>query len=217
MRQISFLVVDDHPVFRQGIVALVQSDPRYHVSAEAGSMDEALDAMRHVEADIALVDISLYDKSGLDFIRMLHIERPQVPVLIISMHDELVYTSRALKAGARGYVMKHEDASVIREAIATVLAGHVYVSEKMRHHLLDNMYGQPSDETDSPIDRLSDREFEVFKLFGLGYGAKEISQVMNVSTKTVSAYRDRLRQKLNVSTAAELRKLAATWMIDRSR
>lgn len=210
-RQISFLVVEDHPIYRQGIVELVESDPRYSVTAEAGSLDEALNAVSNGAPDIALVDISLYNKDGLDFVRVLHVKEPDVPILVISMHDERVYASRALAAGARGYVMKYETAAVIRDAIATVLAGHIFVSESMRYQLVDRMLGKTHEVVTNSLDELSDREFQVFELIAVGYGPKEISTVLNLSVKTVDAYRDRLKQKLDIKTASELRKFAAAW------
>ncbi|HUX49435.1 MAG TPA: response regulator transcription factor [Spirochaetia bacterium] len=210
-RRISFLVVEDHPIYRQGLVELVESDSRYLVSSEAGSFDDALKAVDDAAPDIALVDISLFDKDGLDFVRILHTKRPDVPILVISMHDEKVYASRALAAGAKGYVMKYETAAVIRDAIATVLSGHVFLSQSMRLRLVDTMFGGERRGGSVPLDRLSEREFQIFELIALGYGPKEISDVLNLSVKTVDAYRDRLKQKLDIRTASELRKFAATW------
>jgi len=210
-RRISFLVVEDHPIYRQGLVELVESDSRYLVSSEAGSFDDALKAVDDSAPDIALVDISLFDKDGLDFVRILHTKRPSVPILVISMHDEKVYASRALAAGAKGYVMKYETAAVIRDAIATVLSGHVFLSQSMRLRLVDTMFGGERQGGSVPLDRLSEREFQIFELIALGYGPKEISDVLNLSVKTVDAYRDRLKQKLDIRTASELRKFAATW------
>jgi len=210
-RRISFLVVEDHPIYRQGLVELVESDSRYHVSSEAGSFDDALKAVDEAAPDIALVDISLFDKDGLDFVRILHTKRSNVPILVISMHDEKVYASRALAAGAKGYVMKYETAAVIRDAIATVLAGHIFLSQSMRLRLVDTMFSGERRGGSVPLDRLSEREFQIFELIALGYGPKEISDVLNLSVKTVDAYRDRLKQKLDIRTATELRKFAATW------
>jgi len=209
--QISFLVVEDHPIYRQGIVELIKSDSRYLVSAEAGSFDEAVSAVSRATPDIALVDISLYDKDGLDFVCILHAQSPKVPILVISMHEEKVYASRALAAGARGYVMKYETAAVIRQAVATVLAGHVFVSESLRYRYVDSMFGKAEETISALPNGLSGRGLQIFELIALGYGPKEISDVLNLSVKTVDAYRDRLKQKLGMRTASELRKFAAAW------
>jgi DNA-binding NarL/FixJ family response regulator len=211
-KPVSFLVVDDHPVFRQGLVALVQSNPGYRVTAEAGSVEEALTAIEETVPDVALVDISLFDKNGLDLVKTYKAGHPEVLVLVISMHDEVVYATRALKAGARGYVMKHEAASVMLEAITTVLSGRIYVSAAMRDRLLENMFGEGSRGLAPAAENLSDRELEVLELIGKGYGAKEISEVLNLSVKTVNAYRDHLKQKLELENAADLRKFAVTWV-----
>lgn len=211
--RVTFLVVDDHPVFRQGLVALIESNPTYQVAGQAGSVDEALASLERTIPDLALVDISLFDRNGLDLVKTLKSAHPQVLVLIISMHDEVVYASRALKAGARGYVMKHEAASVMLEAIQTVLSGRIYVSAAMRDRLLENMFNPETPREESlPVGSLSDRELQVLELIGKGYGAKEIGEVLNLSVKTVNAYRDHLKQKLEIQNAAELRKFAVTWV-----
>jgi DNA-binding NarL/FixJ family response regulator len=216
-KPVTFLVVDDHPVFRQGLVALVRSNPRYAIAAEAGSVDEALGAMKTSSPDMALVDISLFDKNGLDLVKGLKSIRPDVLVLIISMHDEVVYAARALKAGARGYIMKQEAASVMLEAINTVLSGRIYVSAAMRDRLLETMFGGGDDEEPLPVEKLSDRELEVLELFGKGFGATEIAGVLNLSVKTVNAYRDHVKEKLKIDNAADLRKFAVTWVQSRGR
>lgn len=214
---VTFLVVDDHPVFRQGLVALVRSNPRYQVTAEAGSMDEALSALKEMTPDMALVDISLFDKNGLDLVKTLKAGHPEVLVLIISMHDEVVYATRALKAGARGYVMKQEAASVMLEAISTILSGRIYVSAAMRDRLLDTMFSPGADEESLPVEKLSDRELEVLELIGKGYGATEIARLLNLSVKTVNAYRDHVKEKLRIQNAGDLRRFAVTWVQSRGR
>ncbi len=217
MKPVSFLVVDDHPVFRQGLVALVESNPGYRVAAEAGSVDEALAAIEETRADFALVDISLFDKNGLDLVKSYKAAHPDLLVLVISMHDEVVYAARALKAGARGYVMKHEAASVMLEAIKTVLSGRIYVSAAMRDRLLENMFGEGGRTELPAAENLSDRELEVLELIGKGYGAKEIGEVLHLSVKTVNAYRDNLKKKLNLENAADLRKFAVSWIQSQTR
>jgi len=165
-KPLTFLVVDDHPVFRQGLVALIRSDDRYEVCAEAGTAAETLAALERAVPDIALIDISLVGQNGLDLVKTLKAAHPEILVLIISMHDEVIYAERALKAGARGYVMKQEAASVMLDAIKTVLSGKIYVSATMRDRLLETMFSA-RDEAESPsVERLSDRELEVLDLMG---------------------------------------------------
>ncbi|WP_455382991.1 response regulator [Salinispira pacifica] len=213
--QIKFLVVDDHPVFRQGLVALIESNRQYRVGAEAGSLPEALTALEKEVPDIALIDISLLQQNGLDLVKQLKASHPDVPALIISMHDEAVYAARALKAGARGYVMKQEAASVMLDAIQTVLAGRIYVSSAIRDRLLERMFSQRDESEMLPVERLSDRELEVLELIGQGYGATEIARVLTLSVKTVNAYRDHVKEKLGIESAGELRRFAVNWVRSR--
>lgn len=214
-RTISFYVVDDHPVFRQGLVALIKSNAKYEVSGQAGDIDEALELFRERTPDIALIDISLGHKNGLDLVRTIKSTHPQVTILIISMHDEAVYAARALKAGARGYVMKEEASSVMLEAIRTVLSGRIYVSEAMRDRLLETLVTPDADPEVLPTARLSDRELEVLELIGQGYGASEIGTLLHLSVKTVNVYRDHLKEKMKIPTAAELRRFAVKWIKSR--
>lgn len=214
-KSITFLVVDDHPVFRHGLVALIGSNGRYKIEAEAGSMEEALAALRRSVPDIALVDISLANQNGLDLVRTLKASYPSVLILIISMHDEAVYAARALKAGARGYVMKQEAASVMLRAITTVLAGRIFVSEAMRDRLLETMFGQDEETEVLPVGRLSDRELEVLEMMGKGYGATEVAEMLHLSVKTVNVYRDHLKEKLKIPAASELRRFAVKWVQSR--
>ena len=216
-KQVTFLVVDDHPVFRQGLVALVGSNERYRICAEAGTVAEALEALDRASPDIALVDISLVSQNGLDLVRTIKATFPQVLVLIISMHDEVIYAERALKAGARGYVMKQEAASVMLDAINTVLSGKIYVSAAMRDRLLETMFNRSGEAEVSAVERLSDRELEVLDLIGQGYGTADVAKVLNLSVKTVNTYRDHIKEKLQIDGAGELRRFAVKWVQSRDR
>ena len=209
---VNFLVVDDHPIFRQGLVALIQSEKRYRVCAEAGSVAEAQALLETKVPDVALVDITLADRSGLDLVKSIRISHPQVQCLIISIHDEQVYAERALKAQARGYVMKQEAASIILEAIRTVLAGKIYVSPTMRERLLESRFGVRHEGEGSLVGRLSDRELEVLIQLGKGCGATEIAGLLHISVKTVNVHQDHLKKKLGIEGAAELRKFAVRWV-----
>ena len=216
-KPVTFLVVDDHPVFRQGLVALVSSNERYRVCAEAGTAAESLTALEAAVPDIALIDISLVGQSGLDLVKTLKAAHPGMIVLIISMHDEVVYAERALKAGARGYVMKQEAASVMLDAIETVLSGKIYVSAVMRDRLLETMFSRREEAEGPSVERLSDRELQVLELIGQGYGAAEMAKSMNLSVKTVNAYRDHIKEKLRIDGAGDLRRFAVKWVQSRDR
>jgi DNA-binding NarL/FixJ family response regulator len=216
-KRITFLVVDDHPVFRQGLVALIKSDDRYEVCAEAGTAAEALATMESAVPDMALIDISLVGKSGLDLVKTLKAAHPDMLILIISMHDEVIYAKRALKAGARGYVMKQEAASVMLAAIKTILSGKIYVSAVMRDRLLESMFIRGEEAEAPSVERLSDRELEVLDLIGQGYGSAEIAKVLNLSVKTVNAYRDHIKEKLSIVGAGALRRFAVKWVQSRDR
>lgn len=216
-KPISFLVVDDHPVFRQGLVALVQSEQRYTVCAEAGSEAEALSSLEKAVPDVALVDISLVGKNGLDLVRTLKSSYPGILILIISMYDEVVYAKRALKAGARGYVMKQEAASVMLDAIRTVLSGKIYVSAAMRDRLLESVFTGQEEGEMACVEKLSDRELEVLGLVGQGYGATDIARMLNLSVKTVNAYADHIKEKLAIGGAGEMRRFAVKWVQSRDR
>ena len=206
-----FLVVDDHPVFRQGLVALIHSRAGYEVIAEAGSSEEALTALEERDPDIALVDISLKSDNGLDLVRTIRKTHSDVPVLIVTMHDEIVYAERAMKAGARGLVMKQEAPETILEAIRTVLSGRVYLSEAMSERLIESMFAATRDGENSPIDRLSERESEVLELIGQGFGAAEIARTLSLSVKTINTYQEHLKEKLNMDSSADVRRFAVSW------
>lgn len=206
-----FLVVDDHPVFRQGLVALIHSDAHYKVVAEVGTGQEALEAVDREDLDLALVDISLKNENGLDLVRTFRAVHPDLPVLIVTMHDEIVYAQRALKAGARGLVMKHESRSVVLNAIKTVLDGHVYVSDQMRQRLVESMYSSQNENDGALVDRLTERELEVLEYLGQGYGAAEIANMLTLSVKTVHTYQDHLKEKLQLNSTSEVRRFAVEW------
>ena len=216
MKAVTFIVVDDHPVFRKGLVALVESDKAYKVVAEVGSVAEAMAVLENEVPDIALVDISLIGQSGLDLVKNLKSAYPSILILIITMHDEVVYAERALKAGARGYVMKHEAASVMKDAIKTVLSGKIYVSALMRDRLLESMFSR-NDQHVPFVERLSDREFEVLDLIGQGYGITEIADVLSLSIKTINTYRDNIKDKLHIGDAGSLRRFAIKWVHSREK
>jgi DNA-binding NarL/FixJ family response regulator len=204
-----FIVVDDHPLYRHGVADLVVQELRLENAGEAGSVPEAMELLRRGPPDLAIVDISLQGRNGLDLVRTIKAEYPSVSVLVVSMHEESLYGERALTAGARGYVMKHEAPAALLDAVRAVLAGRVAVSDALRDRMLSGIVGGRREG--DPVERLSDRELEVFRLIGRGCGAAEIADLLGLSVKTVNAYRDHIKEKLNVDSAAAVRKYAVEW------
>ena len=202
------LVIDDHPVLRHGIAQLIGLEPDLEVVGEAESAEQALRSLAAVPADLAIVDISLAGISGIELLRTIKLRHPATRTLVVSMHDEMLYAERALRAGARGYLMKHEAPKRIISAIREVLAGSIVLSEAMRSRLLERFVDAPGDASASPLDALSDRELEVFRLIGQGMKKSEIAQRIQRSVNTVEAHRASIKRKLNLKSAAELARLA---------
>jgi len=206
------LIVDDHPMMRTGLAQLIDSEGDLKVCAEADNAGQAITAVAKQKFDLALVDISLPDKNGLELIKDLRSLNPDLPILVVSMHDELIYAERVLRAGARGYIMKQEGGQKFLQAIRRVLAGQVFVSEKMSARILEHFSGNRTERTDSPVSRLSDREFEVFQLISQGIGTSDIATRLHLSVKTVEVHRANIKQKLNLSTATDLVRFAVRWL-----
>jgi DNA-binding NarL/FixJ family response regulator len=209
---VKFLVVDDHPIFRHGMKALIESDPRYRVYAEAGTIAEAIERIEVEVPDMVLLDISLGSQNGLDLLKTLHAAHPQVRTLVVSIHDEAIYAERALRANARGYLMKHEASSVLKEAISEILAGRIFISASFRERLLEQACKSRNEGPRSNTARLSDRELEVLKYMGQGFGATEIATTLGISVKTVGVYQDHIKKKLAFESISELRKYAIEWV-----
>ena len=205
------LILDDHPMMREGLAQLINNENDLTVCGEAGTGLEAIDLVAKQKPDLVLADISLPDKSGLEVIKELRSFHPDTAVLVISMHDESLYAERVLRAGARGYIMKQEGGKKLMEAIRKVLGGQIYVSEKMSSTLLESLSGQTG-KSKSPIEQLSDREFEVLQLLGQGKGTSEIATQLHLSVKTVDAHRANIKRKLNLQTASELMRYAVRWV-----
>lgn len=204
------LVVDDHPIVRLGIRQMVSAEHDLQICAEADSAQRALAAVHDVRPQLAIVDLSLAMSTGLELIRDLRASSPDVLVLVLSMHDEALYADRALRAGARGYIMKREAITGLVGAIRTVLAGRIYVSEAMTQMILERL-GHEDARTEDPLSQLSDRELQVFELIGRGLSTSAIAEQLGVSIKTIETYRSNIKAKLNLKDAADLIRHAATW------
>ena len=207
------LVVDDHPLFLKGVVQLLSDEPDIEVRAQAGSAKEALDALRHHRLDLAVVDISLEGgTNGIELTKAIRAERPRLPVLILSMHDETLYAERALRAGARGYVMKREALDQFIIAVRAVLDGEIFISPVMSNRMVyDHIHG--GDYSRSPVDRLSDRELEVLQLIGKGHDIRDIAKGLDLSAKTVETHRAHIKEKLNLANAREVTRFATNWLM----
>jgi DNA-binding NarL/FixJ family response regulator len=212
VKDITFLIIDDHPLFRAGLKQLINQEKGFNVIAEAGDAEEALDIIAQKVPDFAIVDISLRGMNGLELIKILNSKYSQLIILVVSMHDEALYAERALKAGARGYIMKQEASKKVLTAIHQLLDGKVYISEAMHDKILMGMIKGKSELENNPIDKLSDREFEVFLLIGKGLGPIQIAEELNLSVKTVETYRAHIKTKLMLENASELRKHAIKWI-----
>lgn len=206
------LIVDDHPVFRHGITALINAEPDLVVCGEAASSPGALDAMRTLKPDIALLDISLPGTNGIELIKLMKAEYPKLPLLMLSMHDESLYALRALKAGALGYVMKAEALTHVLDALRKALKGEIYVSPRLSERLIFQAIQSVDGSSGSPVDRLSDRELEVLELLGRGFGTKEIAAELHLSVKTIETHRAHIKEKLGFRDAGEMVRFAIDWV-----
>ncbi len=210
-RKSRVFIVDDHPLVREGLTNLINRQDDLVVCGEAENSGQAISGMVKARPEVALIDISLANESGLELVKQLAGQFPQVALIVLSMHDETLYAERALRAGARGYIMKHETSKSVLASIRRVLGGAVYVSERIfnRMALRSSLTREPV--TTSPVERLSDRELEIFRLLGQGRTSSQIARDLNLSLKTVQAYCARAKEKFGVSSLTELVRAAIRW------
>jgi DNA-binding NarL/FixJ family response regulator len=204
------LIVDDHPMMREGLAQLIEHEPDLCAASQADNAAQALKEISSCAPDLAVIDISLPDKNGLELIKDIHTLYPSLPILVLSMHDESLYAERVLRAGGRGYIMKQEGGKKLMEAIRHVLKGHIYVSERISAKILEMFSGHRS-ETHSPVEHLTDREFEVFQLIGTGQGTRQIAERLHLSVKTVEVHRGNIKKKLELASGAEVIRYAIRW------
>ncbi|MEW6235034.1 MAG: response regulator transcription factor [Candidatus Omnitrophota bacterium] len=209
-------IVDDHPLMRMGIAALINQESDLAVCGEAGDAVQALKLISEIHPDLAIVDLSLKDASGIELIKQIKARNDRIAILVVSMYDEFLYAERAFRAGAMGYVMKQETPERLLEAIRRVLRGSVYMSDGLNEKMVYQLVTGHSGLSPSPMEQLSDREMEVFHLIGRGFKICQISQVMNVSVKTVETYRNRIKEKLNIKQSNELLQYAIQWLQNKS-
>lgn len=205
-------IVDDHPIVRKGLTQLINQEPDLTVCGEAENAEAALELLKKVKPDLAIVDISLRGIDGIELTRLIRARFENIPVLVVSMHDESLFAERALRAGARGYIMKQEAIEKMMEAIHKVLRGELYVSDRVSANIVKRFVDGKAEGVSSPEELLSDREMEVFQLIGQGFGTRQIADQLHVSVKTVETYRANIKVKLNLKNATELMKHAVHWI-----
>jgi DNA-binding NarL/FixJ family response regulator len=209
--RIKIVVVDDHPIIREQLAEVINQEPDLQVCGEAATRQEALKVVLATQPDVAIVDLTLPDVRGIDLLKDLEAQAPQVKILVLSMHEESLYGPRALRAGARGYVDKQSASANIVKAIRRVLSGELYLSDQLAQQMASTLAGKGNPLSSEPADRLEERELEVFERIGTAQSTREIAQAMNLSLKTIETYRVRIKRKLKLSDAASLRRNAIIW------
>src|SRR2546425_10384265 len=206
------VIVDDHPLFRKGLQEMIDSDGTFAVCGEAGNAAEAMQIIRKLNPDLAIVDLSLPGANGIELIKNIRAEFPRLPILVLSMHDESLYAVRALRAGADGYVMKHEAMANVIQAIREVLNGRPYLSPAMAAQVITRYAHRGSQSEADAVERLSDRELEILELIGKGNEVRQIAKLLHLSPKTVETHRAHIKEKLNLQNARQVTRFAVQWV-----
>src|SRR6476661_8563390 len=206
------VIVDDHPLFRKGLQELIQSDNSFAVCGEASNASEAMEVIRQVNPELAIVDLSLPGANGIELIKNIRAEFPKLPVLVLSMHDESLYAVRALRAGADGYVMKHEAMANVIQAIREIFNGHPYLSPAMAAQVITKFAHRQAEGEADAVERLSDRELEILELIGKGHEVRQIAKLLNLSPKTVETHRAHIKDKLDLKNSREVARFALQWL-----
>ena len=214
---IKVFLVDDHPIVRQGLARLIAQESGMTVCGEAEDAPAALRGIDEERPDIAIIDLSLRSGDGIELIKSLRFRFPDLPVLVLTMHEEFFYAERALRAGALGFLTKQEASDNVLTAIRKLLDGEIYVSDRLSPRLLKRLLTGEGDSGDPPVARLSDRELQVFKLIGLGRGTQEIADALHLSVKTIETYRAHIKDKLDLRDARELLQYAIRWSLSQGK
>src|SRR4026209_120502 len=210
------VIVDDHPLFRKGLQELIHSDASFAVCGEASNASEAMEIIRKLNPDLAIVDLSLPGANGIELIKNIRAEFSRLPVLVLSMHDESLYALRALRAGAEGYVMKHEAMANVIHAIHEVFNGRPYLSPAMAAQVITKFAHRESEDETDAVERLSDRELEILELIGKGKDVREIAKLLHLSPKTVETHRSHIKDKLDLKNSREVARSALQWLSTRN-
>jgi DNA-binding NarL/FixJ family response regulator len=211
---VRILLVDDHPLVRKGLGDVIAGQAGLEVCGEADDLATALAAFKQHGPDLVVADLKLQGDSGLDLIRQIRRESKSVKILVCSMYEESSFAERALRAGASGYVSKHESGSTILEAIRAVVAGEMYISGALKDEIVRRLLNVPADKADSPLHALSDREMQVFEMIGSGQSIREIADHLHISHRTVETYRDGIKNKLSLESSRDVVRYATQWMQD---
>jgi DNA-binding NarL/FixJ family response regulator len=209
--KVRIFIVEDHPLFREGIAQLINNEDDLEGCGHAASGPEASKMIEQTSPDLIIVDITLKESCGIELTKEINKKYPEMPVLVLSMHDEVIFADRVLKAGARGYITKQESTDNVIRAIRRVLGGKMFISDDMMDHFLNRYMSGGKDINVSPVETLSEREFEVFNLIGRGLPNKKIAEMLCVSSRTISTYRERIKEKLNLKNNAELNRYVLYW------
>ena len=206
------LIVDDHPLFRKGLEELIHSDPQFAVCGEASNAPEAMEVIRKLNPDMAIVDLSLPGANGIELIKNIRAEFSSLPILVLSMHDESLYALRALRAGADGYVMKHEAMTNVVQAVHEVFNGRPYLSPAMAAQVITKFAHRQAEGEGDAVERLSDRELEILELIGKGNEVRQIANLLHLSPKTVETHRAHIKDKLDLKNSREVARFALQWL-----
>ncbi len=216
MKKLQVFIVDDHPIFRKGLIQLINEETDMVVCDEAEDVFTATTKLRRMKPDIAIVDITLNDTSGLEIIKFINDNKLKIPVLVLSMHDEKIFAERAIRSGAMGYIMKQEMAKQVAKAVRQVLSGKIYLSDKMNERMLNSLAS--TDEhpenalTDNPASILTGRELEIYMLMGKGYQRKNIAEMLNLNINTIGTYREKIKEKMGFESSSALVAHAIAWV-----
>ncbi len=205
------IIIDDHPLFSRGLAQLIETQKDYKVTGMAKDRNEALSLLDKVTPDLAIVDLNLGQEDGLELIKDILVIHPQTKILVLSMHDERFYAERALKAGAKGYIMKAEAENQVINAIKTVTSGEIYLSDDEKKRIKEMTHNSESGDKFDTISSLSDRQLQIFTLIGKGLGTVEIATKLNLSIKTIDTHKENIKSKLHCASSAELRQMAIEW------
>ena len=205
------LLVDDHPLVRERLAEVINREPDLTVCGEAEERHQALELVAAETPDLAIIDLTLKNSDGLELIKDLHARWPKVLILVVSMHDESLYAERVIRAGALGYITKQEATRNILVAIRRVLAGHIYLNERIATHIIRRLATETGPVATSPAELLADRELQVFEMAGRGMNTREIASRLQIAAKTVETYRARIREKLKLKDGSELLQVAIAW------
>jgi len=210
-RRARILLVDDHPLVRERLAEIINREADLTVSGQAEDRNDALEAIAARPPDLVVIDLKLKSSDGLELIKDIHTRWPNVRMLVVSMHDESLYAERVIRAGALGYITKQEATRKVLSAIRRVLAGNIYLNEKIANHIIGRLTTHAGSVTANPADLLADRELQVFEMTGRGLNTHEIAAHLNIAVKTIETYRGRIRQKLKLKDSSQMLQLAISW------